>query len=173
MDGSTHVTFALTPAEIISTASCRRKLPKRKQRVDSCAFQLPLAIAPDVFEKKIAKRDGLNSLVHRSTDERAHQILVLSIRAGPRQFYRPQRQPSPRSLGFGQGTANRMHRDTIRGAVEGRDQAYNIDTAVFGKNMQRPGAVLSGAPGYKDLSHCARSPHLQCIFSVGVSKVTP
>jgi hypothetical protein len=40
-----------------------------------------------------------------------------------------------------------MHRDTIRGAVEGRDQTYNIDTALLGKDMQRPGAVLSGAPG--------------------------
>jgi hypothetical protein len=92
--GSTQVTFAFTPASIISCARSPVGISQSgKQRFEASPLQLPDAVVANVLEKEVAECHRRDSFRHRALAHHAHAVFVLRVRARRRQLHRPQRQP--------------------------------------------------------------------------------
>ena len=101
----------------------RLDAPQRKQRRDAGAGELGLAIAADVLQEQVAEGHGLDPLRGLPRDERAHDALVLFVRAGIGDRQQMQRQAGGLGLGLDQSAAHAMHGDAVEGGIDGRDQA--------------------------------------------------
>jgi len=141
---------AYTASHHVQRELARRQVPEREQRLDSRTLQLPLTVRANVTQEEIAESNRLNADVEGAGAQGSHAGLIDIVRARPRQFDGPERQSDAGRLRFDQWAANRMHRDTIEGGIESRDQADDIEIGLSPKLMQRPAAIFAAAPRQQD-----------------------
>ena len=127
--------------------------PDRKQRGDAGAGEARFAIAADVGEVQVAEGHVRHPVRHGLADEFAHDALIVGIAAwiGDRDL--GQRQPRACRLGLHELPPDGMHRHAIERAVDGGEQAGNLDPLAT-RQVQRPGRILARAPTQK----CFHSP---------------
>jgi len=107
-----------------------RPLPQRKHRFDSGAGEPTLAIAADVLEKEIAKRDALDAFRHGASECSTHDGVVIVVRARCRNLELPQRQRRGGSLRFEQLAPDAVHGHSIEFARDRRQQRDDLITRI-------------------------------------------
>jgi hypothetical protein len=105
----------------------RRNPPQREQRGDAGAGELALAVAADVLQEQIAERHGLNARRSLLGHERAHDALVLRVRAGVGDFQHMQGKARRPRLRLQQLAPHAVHGDPVEGGVHGCHQPNHVD----------------------------------------------
>jgi hypothetical protein len=122
------------------------ELPQREKRFNAGPGQLGLAVAADVFKKKVAKRDVPNAIPVGLRQRCRHRVFVGGVGARPREQNFDQPKAKRISLPFEQLFPNGVHGNPLMRAVYRGKQRHNFEFSLSAQGMKRPSTILTTAP---------------------------